>query len=51
MMAKSKNPPVDKDKLLEHWMQWERGETTPGTVLADLKRAGMRELLESEDSK
>jgi hypothetical protein len=28
-------------------MQWERGETTPGRVLSDLKKAGMRELLES----
>jgi hypothetical protein len=28
-------------------MAWERGEVTPGQTLADLKRGGMRELLES----
>jgi hypothetical protein len=27
-------------------MEWERGETAPGRTLADLKRAGMRLLLE-----
>ena len=33
-------------KLLTHWMEWERGESTPGRVMADLKKAGMRDLLE-----
>jgi hypothetical protein len=28
-------------------MEWERGESTPGKVLSDLKRGGMRELLEA----
>jgi hypothetical protein len=28
-------------------MAWERGEATPGQVLADLKRGGMKELLEA----
>jgi hypothetical protein len=28
-------------------MEWERGEELPGRVLANLKTAGMRELLES----
>jgi hypothetical protein len=27
-------------------MEWETGETTPGRVIANLKTAGMRELLE-----
>jgi hypothetical protein len=27
-------------------MEWEQGESTPGKVLADLKRAGMRDLLD-----
>ena len=40
-------PPPDPAALLEIWMEWERGDTTPGKVLADLKRAGMRTLLES----
>jgi len=39
-------PPPDPAALLATWMEWERGETTPGKVLADLKRGGMRQLLE-----
>lgn len=39
-------PPTDPKKLLEHWMEWERGETTPGRVMANLKTAGLREVLE-----
>jgi hypothetical protein len=27
-------------------MEWERGETTPGTVMKNLKVGGLRELLE-----
>lgn len=27
-------------------MQWEKGEATPGRVMADLKTAGLRDLLE-----
>jgi len=40
-------PPPDAAALLAMWMEWERGETSPGKVLSDLKRAGMRTLLES----
>jgi hypothetical protein len=40
-------PPPDAAALLGIWMEWERGESTPGKVLSDLKRAGMRALLES----
>lgn len=39
-------PPPDPKKLLAHWMEWEKGETTPGKVMSNLKTAGMRELLE-----
>jgi hypothetical protein len=39
-------PPADPVKLLEHWMEFERGESTPGRVLANLKTAGLREVLE-----
>lgn len=39
-------PPPNPTKLLNAWMEWERGEIPPGRTLADLKIAGMRELLE-----
>lgn len=39
-------PPPDPAKLLEAWMEWERGETTPGRVMSNLKTAGLRDLLE-----
>ncbi len=38
--------PTDPQKLLEHWMEWERGETPPGRVMANLKTGGLREVLE-----
>ncbi|HEV7887651.1 MAG TPA: hypothetical protein VGO92_08835 [Acidimicrobiales bacterium] len=40
-------PPPDPDKLLAAWLAWERGDESPGQTLANLKKAGMRELLES----
>jgi hypothetical protein len=40
-------PAPDPEKLLTSWMQWERGEITPGRVMADLKKGGLRDLLES----
>ncbi len=40
-------PPPDPIKLLNAWMEWERGETPPGRVMSNLKTAGMRELLEA----
>ena len=46
-------PPRDPNKLLAYWMEWEKGETTPGRVMANLKTAGLREVLEElagEDS-
>lgn len=39
-------PPPDPSKLLLQWMEWEKGEETPGRVMANLKTSGMRELLE-----
>jgi hypothetical protein len=39
-------PPADPAKLLASWMEWERGEITPGRVMADLKTGGLREVLE-----
>jgi hypothetical protein len=43
-------PPIDPAKLLASWMEWERGETPPGQVLANLKTGGMKELLEGLQS-
>ena len=39
-------PPADPKKLLAWWMEWEKGETPPGRVMANLKTGGMKELLE-----
>jgi hypothetical protein len=39
-------PSPDPEKLLAHWMEWERGETPPGRVMSSLKTGGLRELLE-----
>jgi hypothetical protein len=39
-------PEPDPSKLLQAWMEWERGEVTPGRVMANLKTGGMRQLLE-----
>ena len=40
-------PAPDPEKLLAFWMEWERGETPPGRVLANLKTAGLADLLQS----
>jgi len=39
-------PPPDPAKLLDAWMEWERGDATPGRVMANLKTGGLRDLLE-----
>ena len=39
-------PLPDPAKLLDEWMEWERGEATPGRVMANLKTSGLRDLLE-----
>ena len=38
-------PPPDPQKLLTAWMEWESGETPPGRVMANLKTAGLPQLL------
>jgi len=40
-------PPPDPAVLLSNWMDWEKGDTMPGQALANLKKAGLRELLEA----
>ena len=44
-------PPADPAKLLDFWMEWERGDTTPGTLLKNLKNGGMKEFLEAAAEK
>lgn len=39
-------PTPDPSKLLQSWMEWERGEVTPGRVMANMKTGGLRRLLE-----
>jgi hypothetical protein len=39
-------PPPDPAALLQYWMEWEKAEATPGEVMSNLKKYGMRELLE-----
>ncbi|MDQ2753920.1 MAG: hypothetical protein M3R71_00025 [Actinomycetota bacterium] len=41
------HPLPNPAKLLDAWMQWERGELPPGRVMADLKIGGLRDLLEA----
>lgn len=42
---KKSNP--DPAKMYSYWMEWERGELTPGELIKNLKISGMKELLES----
>ena len=44
-------PPPDPAALLNEWMQWERGEIDPALLIKNLKKGGMRELLEEVASK
>jgi hypothetical protein len=39
-------PLPDPAKLLEAWMEWERGDLPPGRVMSTLKTGGLRVLLE-----
>ncbi|MGA3220662.1 MAG: hypothetical protein ABSE77_16535 [Acidimicrobiales bacterium] len=43
-------PTPDPSKLLQSWMEWERGEVTPGRVMANMKTGGLRLLLEELSS-
>ncbi len=47
MSSLQERPPPDPEKLLAFWMEWERAETPPGRVMANLKTGGLRELLEA----
>lgn len=38
-------PAPDLNKLITAWDEWERGEQAPGKVLANLKTAGLPEVL------
>jgi hypothetical protein len=38
-------PPPDLAKLTAAWEEWERGDQLPGKVLANLKTAGLPEVL------
>ena len=38
-------PAPDINKLMTAWDEWERGEQLPGKVLANLKTAGLAEML------
>jgi hypothetical protein len=38
-------PAPDLAKLVTAWDEWERGEESPGRVLANLKTAGLDEVL------
>ena len=39
-------PEPDPADLLEEWLKWEKGELEPGRLIANLKKGGIRELLE-----
>ena len=39
-------PPPDLAKLLTAWEEWEKGELPPGKVLANLKTAGLPQVLQ-----
>ena len=39
-------PAPDLTKLRNAWQEWERGEESPGKVLANLKTAGLADVLE-----
>jgi hypothetical protein len=44
----AERPPPDAPKLLAQWMEWERGDVNPGDLVKNLKRGGLRELLEEQ---
>ncbi|UDY38004.1 hypothetical protein [Dermatobacter hominis] len=39
-------PAPDPAKLLQYWMEWEKGDETPGRTMSNLKTHGLRDLLE-----
>ena len=39
-------PAPDLAKIVAAWEEWEKGDETPGRVMADMKTAGLREILQ-----
>jgi hypothetical protein len=44
-MSTFERPAPDLAKLITAWEEWERGDQMPGRVLANLKTAGLGEVL------
>ena len=44
----AEHPAADPAKLLAHWMEWEKGDTNPGELVKQLKKGGLREILEEQ---
>ena len=44
---RTEKPIPDPTKLLVHWMEWEKGAASPGQTMAELKKGGLRDLLEA----
>ena len=45
--VRTEKPIPDPTKLLAHWMEWEKGAASPGQTMSELKRSGLRDLLEA----
>jgi hypothetical protein len=39
-------PPPDPSKLLDFWRAWARDDVLPGQVVSNLKKGGIRDVLE-----
>lgn len=39
-------PAPDLAKIVSAWEEWERGDETPGKVMADMKTAGLAEVFQ-----
>lgn len=39
-------PAPDLQKLISAWEAWEKGEESPGRVLANMKTAGLQQVLQ-----
>ena len=46
MASDFERPAPDLSKIIAAWEEWERGEQTPGKVLANLKTAGLHTVLQ-----
>ncbi len=44
-MSMAERPPADPALLLREWDQWAAGEGLPGQVMANLKKAGLPDIL------